>query len=142
MPLTPETLTKHELVGLYVRVVSATNPSLEAIEGRVVSETMRTLTVESASRSWQVPKQGTTFEFELTNEAAVSCEGTGTSSKLGSETAGGNSGQSGSVSESRSGTHRNASDDGEGGAYVTVDGTNLLSRPALRTETGGNSKWR
>jgi len=127
MPLTPETLTKHELAGLYVRVVSATNPSLEAIEGRVVAETMRTLTVESASRSWQVPKQGTTFEFELTNEAAVSCEGTGTPSKRGSETAGGNSGQSGYC---------------EGGAYVTVDGTNLLSRPALRTETGGNSKWR
>ncbi|WP_435154975.1 ribonuclease P protein component 1 [Haladaptatus sp. DFWS20] len=127
MPLTPETLTKHELVGLPVRVVSATNPDLVGIEGRVVSETMRTFTVESASRSWQVPKQGARFEFALTDEAAVSCEGTGTSSKLGSETAGVRSGQSGSC---------------EGGAYVTVDGVTLLSRPALRTETGGNSKWR
>lgn len=135
MPLTPETLTKHELVGLHVRVASATNPSLEDIEGRVVSETMRTLTVESASRAWQVPKQGTTFEFELTNEAAVSCKGTGTSSELGSETAGVRSGQSGPAAGE---SPRNC----EGGAYVTVDGTNLLSRPALRTETGGNSKWR
>ncbi|WP_231185229.1 ribonuclease P protein component 1 [Haladaptatus sp. DYF46] len=142
MPLTPETLTKHELVGLYVRVVSAANPSLEAIEGRVVAETMRTLTVESASRSWQVPKQGTTFEFELTNEAAVSCEGTGTPSKRGSETAGGNSGQSGSAAERRSVNSGEQPRNCEGGAYVTVDGTNLLSRPALRTETGGNSKWR
>ncbi|GKZ12858.1 ribonuclease P protein component 1 [Haladaptatus sp. T7] len=141
MPLTPETLTKHELVGLHVRVVSATNPSLEAIEGRVVSETMRTLTVESASRSWQVPKQGTTFEFELTNEAAAPCKGAGTASELPAETAGGRSGQSGGVSGSHPGTRRH-SDDGEGVAYVTVDGTNLLSRPALRTETGGNSKWR
>ncbi|WP_049969847.1 ribonuclease P protein component 1 [Haladaptatus cibarius] len=127
MPLTAETLTKHELAGLPVRVVSATNPALEGIEGQVVSETMRTLTVESASRSWQVPKQGTRFEFRLTDEAAVSCEGTGTPSKRESETAGGNSGQSGFC---------------EGGAYVTVDGFTLLSRPALRTEAGGNSKWR
>ncbi len=142
MPLTPETITKHELAGLRVRVVSATNPSLESIDGRVVSETMNTLTVESASRSWQVPKQGTTFEFELTNEAAASDKEVGTSSKRGSETAGVSSGQSGLFSESCSEARRNVSDGGEGGAYVTVDGTNLLSRPALRTETGGNSKWR
>ncbi|WP_227374394.1 ribonuclease P protein component 1 [Haladaptatus halobius] len=127
MPLTPETLTKHELVGLRVRVVSATNPDLEAIEGRVVAETMRTLTVESESRARQVPKRGARFEFALTDEAADSREGSGTASKLGSETAGERSGQS---------------DSGEGVAYVTVDGATLLSRPALRTETGGNSKWR
>ncbi|WP_458205793.1 ribonuclease P protein component 1 [Haladaptatus sp. NG-SE-30] len=127
MPLTPETLTKHELVGLCVRVVSATNPDLEGIEGRVVSETMRTLTVESASQVWQVPKQGSTLEFALTDEAAAPRKGSGTASKLGLETAGVRSGQSGSC---------------EGGAYVTVDGATLLSRPALRTETGGNSKWR
>ncbi|MGA9401261.1 ribonuclease P protein component 1 [Haladaptatus sp.] len=142
MPLTPETITKHELAGLRVRVASATNPSLESIEGRVVSETMNTLTVESASRSWQVPKQGTTFEFELTDEAAASVKEAGTASKRRSETAGVRSGQSGLFSESRSEARRNASDGGEGVAYVTVDGTNLLSRPALRTEIGGNSKWR
>ncbi|WP_266078288.1 ribonuclease P protein component 1 [Haladaptatus caseinilyticus] len=142
MPLTPETLTKHELAGLPVRVVSATNPSLESIEGRVVSETMRTLTVEAASRSWQVPKQGTRFEFALTDEAAVSREGTGTPSKRELETAGGKSSQSCSFSEPRSEARRNRSDGGEGGAYVTVDGVTLLSRPALRTEAGGNSKWR
>ncbi len=142
MPLTPETISKHELAGLCVSIVSATNPSLESIDGRVVSETMNTLTVESGSRSWQVPKQGTTFEFELTNEAAVSDKEAGTSSKLGSETAGVRSGQSGLFSESCSEGRRNVSDGGEGEAYVTVDGTNLLSRPALRTEIGGNSKWR
>ncbi|WP_458189428.1 ribonuclease P protein component 1 [Haladaptatus sp. NG-WS-4] len=127
MPLTPETLTKHELVGLCVRVVSAANPALEAIEGRIVAETMRTLTVESASRTWQVPKQDATFEFALTDEAAAPCEGSGTASKLASETAGFRSGQSAVC---------------EDVAYVTVDGATLLSRPALRTETGGNSKWR
>ena len=128
MALTPETLPKHELVGLQVRVVSSTNPDLVGIEGRVVDETMRTLSVESASRVRQVPKQGTTFEFRLTDEAADPGRESGTASKLPSETAGVRSGQSGVVCEDA--------------AYVTVDGAVLLSRPALRTEIGGISKWR
>ncbi|MFT4891484.1 MAG: ribonuclease P protein subunit POP4, partial [Halobacteriales archaeon] len=45
MPLTPETLPRHELVGLPVRVADAPNPDLVGIEGRVVRETMRTLVV-------------------------------------------------------------------------------------------------
>ncbi|WP_433623601.1 ribonuclease P protein component 1 [Halomicrococcus sp. NG-SE-24] len=127
MALTPETLPKHELVGLHVRVVSATNPDLVGIEGRVVDETMRTLSVESASRVRQVQKRGTKFEFRLTDEAADSERTSGTVPELQSETAGVRSGQSGCC---------------EGTAYVTVDGAILLSRPELRTESGGISKWR
>ena len=149
MALTPETLPKHELIGLRVRVAAADNPDLVGIEGRVVGETMRTLRIESAesvergstrtegrtpsgsderdARVKQVPKQGTTFEFAITDESAASEKEAGTASKRGSETAGVRSGQSGPC---------------EGAAYVTVDGRRLLSRPALRTETNGDSKWR
>jgi ribonuclease P protein subunit POP4 len=123
MPLTPETLARHELVGLPVRVADAPNPDLVGIEGRVVRETMRTLVLvvgdesTGASRVRQVPKSGSTFEFALTDEAAATREGAGTAFDP-SET------------------------DGETVAYVTVDGARLLSRPALRTETTGDSKWR
>ncbi|WP_132059711.1 ribonuclease P protein component 1 [Halorussus amylolyticus] len=126
MPLTPETLTRHELNGLPVRVVAATNPTLVGIEGRVVAETQGTLSVASADRVRQVPKQGSTFEFALTDEPADRANRSGTASKRGSETAGGRSGQSGSR---------------EGVAYVTVDGARLLSRPELRTEKAGDSRW-
>ncbi|WP_135806702.1 ribonuclease P protein component 1 [Halorussus marinus] len=141
MPLTPETLTRHELNGLSVRVVDAANPDLVGIEGRVVAETRATLSVASADRVRQVQKQGSTFEFALTDEPAdcsgprseprpVSRDGaakeSGTASKRGSETAGGRSGQSGHC---------------EGVAYVTVDGARLLSRPELRTEKAGESRW-
>ena len=64
MALTPETLTRHELVGLHVRVVESTNPDAVGISGHVVGETMGTLSVEG-DRVWQLPKQGTTFEFAL-----------------------------------------------------------------------------
>lgn len=127
MPLTPETLTRHELNGLSVRVVAATNSTLVGIEGTVVAETQGTLSVASADRVRQVPKRGATFEFALTDEAADSANESGTRSKLGLETAGVRSGQSGLC---------------EGVAYVTVDGGRLLSRPALRTENNGESRWR
>ncbi|WP_128476386.1 ribonuclease P protein component 1 [Halorussus pelagicus] len=171
MPLTPENLTRHELNGLHVRVADAPNPDLVGIEGRVVAETQGTLSVASASRVRQVPKEGSTFEFALTDESADRSEtrsgprrasrddaakGSGTASKLASETAGVASGQSGAVSEPRSGGSRRSADctsggrsearrpnadGGEGVAYVTVDGARLLSRPELRTENAGESKW-
>jgi len=130
MALTPETLLQHELVGLHARVVESTNPDAVGISGRVVSETMRTLTLAEGERVWQLPKQGTTFEFALprprTDEAADAEKASGTAPKLPSETA------------SRTGQ----SDGCEDVAYVTVDGARLLSRPALRTEKAGVSTWR
>jgi ribonuclease P protein subunit POP4 len=151
MALTPETLTRHELTGLRVAVADAPNPDLVGIRGRVVGETLRTLRVEGGdgasgdgrdasaeeSRVKQVPKRGSTLEFELpsggdaptcTDEAADAAKAPGTASELRSETAGvTDAGQSGRC---------------QGVAYVTVDGTRLLSRPALRTEKTGDSLWR
>lgn len=128
MALTPETLTRHELVGLHARVVESTNPDAVGIGGRVVSETMRTLTLSAEDRVWQLPKQGATFEFALpcTDEAADAEKASGTTPELPSETTS-RTGQSGGC---------------EDVAYVTVDGTRLLSRPALRTEKAGVSTWR
>ncbi|QPV63261.1 ribonuclease P protein component 1 [Halosimplex litoreum] len=73
--LTPETLTRHELVGLSARVRASDNPDLLGIEGRVVAETTNTLGIERASRVATVPKAGTTFEFELASGELVTVEG-------------------------------------------------------------------
>ena len=131
MALTPETLPRHELNGLRVAVVDAANPDLVGIAGRVVLESKSTLHVEDVrdgeSRVRQVPKESAVFEFAITDEAADCAKQSGTTSKPGRDTAGVRAGQSGS---------------GDGVAYVTVDGDRLLSRPALRSETAGDSKWR
>ena len=141
MPLTPETLTRHELNGLPVRVVEAANPALVGIEGRVVAETQGTVSVASADRVRQVQKQGSKFEFALTDEPADRANRSGTASKRESETAGVRSGQSGSSGETRSPDSGGNPRDCEGVAYVTVDGARLLSRPELRTEKAGDSQW-
>jgi ribonuclease P protein subunit POP4 len=127
MALTPETIARHELNGLHVAVVDAANPDLVGIAGRVVSETRNTLVVTGESDTRVVPKETAVFEFAITDEAAGHDEWSGTASKLGWDTAGVRAGQS---------------ESGDGVAYVTVDGDRLLSRPALRTETAGDSKWR
>ncbi|WP_436911780.1 ribonuclease P protein component 1 [Halosimplex marinum] len=116
MPLTPETLARHELVGLAARVRAGDNPDLLGIEGRVVAETTNTLGIEReggessdradsgsaerADRVATVPKAGTTFEFAL------------------------------------------PAGDTAGGERVTVEGRRLVARPARRTEQSGDSKWR
>ena len=120
MALTPETLVKHELVGLPVRVVESTDPGRVDTQGRVVDETMRTLLIETDSGVVQVPKAGTTFEFALTDEPAGTREGTGVASEL---------------------TDPAAGQDGDDATYVTVDGATLLSRPAYRTEHGVMTLW-
>jgi ribonuclease P protein subunit POP4 len=74
MTRTPETLARHELVGLDVRVVAASNPDLLDIDGEVVMETTNTLHIERGDRAWQVPKAGTTFAFEL-DSGTVRIEG-------------------------------------------------------------------
>jgi RNase P/RNase MRP subunit p29 len=162
MPLTPETLTKHELIGVPMRVADAPNPDLVGISGRVVSETMQTFVVATDSGAKRVPKQETTFEVALdvsiadrtaghTDEAAESGvddhataapagrdRDSGRPSKLGEDTAGVRPRQS-----SPSGCSANPFAGGcEGGIYVTVDGSRLLARPAERTQRTGDSKWR
>jgi len=164
MPRTPETLTRHELIGLPLRVVDAASADFVGLSGRVVSETMQTIVVSSESGDKRVPKAESVFEIALseestddqgagvhTNEAAEVPAGdhpagdshqggrkdSGSSSKLGEETAGVRPRQS-----SPSECSANQPGGCEGGVYVTVDGSRLLSRPAERTERTGDSKWR
>jgi len=90
MPLTPETLPRHELVGLDARVRAGANPDLLGIQGTVVAETTETLGIEKgghspsesrtesgsgADRVATVPKAGTTFEFTLASGELVTVEG-------------------------------------------------------------------
>jgi len=106
------------------------------------------------ARVKQVPKRGSTFEFELpvrgddpghtdagTDEAADAAKASGTASELRSDTAGDTAGQSRRLAADSAAASRGTGNC-EGAAYVTVDGTRLLSRPALRTEKAGDTLWR
>jgi ribonuclease P protein subunit POP4 len=179
MALTPDTITRHELNGLPVRVADAANADLVGISGRIVVETMKTFHVDDGRRVRQVPKEGSCFEFAVTtddaprafassgtDEAADADEASGSVSELGSETVGVRPDKSGPSAASRSlgrgasqrdreespqGTTKDFDASGDRSeprtgecqdtVYVTVDGSRLLSRPAARTERGGDSTW-
>ena len=113
MALTAETLARHELRGLRVRVADASNHALVDIEGVVVDETEGTLSVETDSDESsvkQIPKTSATFEFALDEESVTPAD--------------------------------IAYDPASATAYVTVDGERLVAKPARRTETTGDSIWR
>ncbi|WP_306058805.1 ribonuclease P protein component 1 [Natronococcus wangiae] len=153
MPLTPETLPRHELNGLPVRVVESDDSARVGLEGRVVIETTNTLSIEvrddGESRVVMVPKSGSTFEFAITDDAADSTKESGTASKLADTQPGGT--EQSDAPDRAGGIAAGCRDDapprgrrraaGEDVAYVTVDGSRLLSRPARRTETNGDSPW-
>ncbi len=63
--MTPESLTRHELIGLWVEVADSTNPCLSGIFGRVVDETRNTLVVETENGEKRVPKACAKFTFTL-----------------------------------------------------------------------------
>ncbi len=137
MPLTPETLVRHELNGLPVRVVESDDEGRVGLEGRVVLETTNTLSiatrVEGEERVLTVPKSGSTFEFAITDDTAGDGKSPGTASKLAT--------YPDAVSDRAAGETGGSDHAGEDVAYVTVDGSRLLSRPARRTETSGDSPW-
>ena len=113
MPLTPESLPRHELVGLDAEIVSADNEDLVGLAGDVVTETTKTLGIQRDDRVSHVPKAGTTFEFEWEVRRT-----------------------------SDSDAAQRAAESGGGHQVVTVDGDRLVARPARRTEQTGDSKWR
>ena len=72
---TPFNIKYHELIGLRVRVVSHSDPTLCGIEGVVVDETRNTLVIEVGGRRKRVLKLYGVFEFTLPNGKKVYLDG-------------------------------------------------------------------
>ena len=64
-------LRKHELIGLRVEVVRATDAGLRGLQGVVVDETKNMLVVEAGGKEKRIPKQGNRFRFEVPGRTEV-----------------------------------------------------------------------
>jgi ribonuclease P protein subunit POP4 len=58
-------LRKHELIGLEVEVLHATDPTQAHVRGRVVDETRNTLVLEIQGDEKRIPKHGSRFRFDI-----------------------------------------------------------------------------
>lgn len=76
MPITPENLKMHELIGLRATVSSSASLPHKGLSGAVVDETKNTIVLrgkDGAERA--VPKKGSTFRFTLPGGKKAALEG-------------------------------------------------------------------
>ena len=73
--LTPQTLIRHELIGLPVRIVESTNRAIVGVEGKVVDETRNTLSIESDRMLRVFIKEQCVFLFTLPSGERVKVDG-------------------------------------------------------------------
>ncbi|SFM84503.1 ribonuclease P protein component 1 [Methanolobus profundi] len=66
MEITPSKLVFHELIGSNVKVIEATNPTLNDMSGKVVDETKNMIIVlKEDGTERKVPKKGSSFVFQI-----------------------------------------------------------------------------
>jgi len=69
--LNPESLARHELIGLEVLVETSSNPSQIGLSGQVVDETRNTVLLETKAKVLRFAKKNTNLIFTLPDEQKV-----------------------------------------------------------------------
>jgi ribonuclease P protein subunit POP4 len=72
--ITPKNLIRHELIGLEVKIVDSTDPTIKGTKGRIIDETRNMLTIEALGKRKKVPKAICRFHFRL-EDALVEVDG-------------------------------------------------------------------
>ncbi len=76
MPIKPENLVRHELIGLDVKIVKSSDPTLVGVEGQVINETKNTLVIRKRDgREIRVEKKNCVFHFTLPDGSVVEVDG-------------------------------------------------------------------
>jgi ribonuclease P protein subunit POP4 len=75
MPITPENLVRHELIGLKVRVKDSPDKSQKGIFGTVIDESYNTFKIETAKKEKTVAKGICVFIFTLPDKTRVQVDG-------------------------------------------------------------------
>jgi ribonuclease P protein subunit POP4 len=73
--LNPESLARHELIGLDVLVESSSEPGIVGLRAQVVDETRNTFLLETLRKVVRIPKKNTSLIFLLPNGQKVRVAG-------------------------------------------------------------------
>jgi ribonuclease P protein subunit POP4 len=69
--ITPGNVLRHELIGLNVLVVNASNPAQVGISGLIIDETKSMITIQTSAGLKHVPKKYSTFRVTLPDRVQV-----------------------------------------------------------------------
>lgn len=73
--ISPRNILMHELIGLDVTVVEASNPALSGLSGRIIDETRNTLVILGDRGQKRVQKHRTRFRLTLPDGVLVEIDG-------------------------------------------------------------------
>ena len=75
MPINEENLLRHELIGLRVKVIESSNPTLIEKEGVIMDETKKTLTIQEQGELKNIPKRDVSLSITLPKGEKVKVDG-------------------------------------------------------------------
>ena len=76
MPITPQNLVRHELIGLKVKIEKSTDSTQNKIVGKIIDETYNTLKIETKDgKEKTVIKENCVFVFTLPDKTKVQVDG-------------------------------------------------------------------
>jgi ribonuclease P protein subunit POP4 len=75
MPIKPENILRHELIGLKTIVARSSNTLLVGTRGRIVDETRNTVKLSTREGMKMIPKGIAVFRFDLPDGSIVEVEG-------------------------------------------------------------------
>jgi ribonuclease P protein subunit POP4 len=73
--ISKENILRHELIGLPVEVVHASNPAQQGIAGRIVDETRNTVVIETPRGMKRIEKAHATFRLTVPDGTVVDVSG-------------------------------------------------------------------
>jgi ribonuclease P protein subunit POP4 len=75
MPIRPENILRHELIGLKTIIARSSNTLLVGTRGRIVDETRNTVKLNTRGGVKMIPKGIAVFRFDLPDGSIVEVEG-------------------------------------------------------------------
>jgi ribonuclease P protein subunit POP4 len=75
MPIKPENILRHELIGLKTVVSKSSNRFLAGIRGQVADETRNTIKIDTKKGPRVIPKDVAIFRFKLPDGSTVEVDG-------------------------------------------------------------------
>jgi ribonuclease P protein subunit POP4 len=75
MPIKPENILRHELIGLKAIVARSSNTLLVGTRGQIVDETRNTVKLNTREGVKMIPKGVVVFRFDLPDGSIVEVEG-------------------------------------------------------------------